>query len=254
MKTIRQQAYDHIREKLEDGFYLMGERVSEKGLSRELGISTIPVREALAQLISEGFVSKSPGLGSFVPKITREELIELFEIRSLLECYAIGRAAEMITSNQLEELHASFKQQKELVRYFWNKDPISRNFITLDHEQFKTLSETDKEFHLILLEASRSPRVVKLARDLRLMTLVSSGIWYEGEKMDRTRFAYSHLRHYRIMCTVRRGDSKSAKDEMYKHLEFGKDTALGRFDRFAAKEQKKNRRARPPTKAPHFIF
>ena len=234
MKTVRQLAYDHIRAKLESGVYTAGQRVSEQGLSKELGVSTIPVREALSQLISEGLVRKAPGLGSFVPELTRDEAVELFDIRLLLECYATGRAAERITSSQVAELQACIKQQQEMTRYLLEQDSVSRDSIFLDDEMMWKWSKIERDFHMILLDAAESPRVVKLVTDLQLMTLVFCG-WHVGETLRRAGLAETLLRHYRIMCAVRRGDSKGAQDAMRQHITHALKTGLERFDRLTAR-------------------
>ena len=70
-----QKAYRHIRQKLLDGSVPPGSRLSYGTIGKEIGISATPVREAVGQLASEGFVELVPQLGAIVRELTREEAI-----------------------------------------------------------------------------------------------------------------------------------------------------------------------------------
>ncbi len=72
-----QRAYRHLRQKLLDGSVPPGSRLSYGSIGREIGVSATPVREAVGQLASEGFVELVPQLGAVVRTLTREEAIEL---------------------------------------------------------------------------------------------------------------------------------------------------------------------------------
>ena len=86
--TQRENAYQQIRQRLLDGGLPAGVRLSPTALAREIGISHIPVREAITQLQSEGLVVHFAHRGTFVKGMDRQELVDMIEIRSVLECYA----------------------------------------------------------------------------------------------------------------------------------------------------------------------
>jgi len=94
MKTVtfnlRQQAYDRIRDLLKSGEMGPGARVSSLELSRRLGISRTPVREALSRLCADGVVRKVPGFGVCIHKPDADELRELYGMREVLETLVLG--------------------------------------------------------------------------------------------------------------------------------------------------------------------
>ena len=69
-----------------------------------MGVSHIPVREAISQLCSEGLVEQIPRRGAFVRQPNRQELVELIELRKVLECNAAAQAARRIGDADLAEL------------------------------------------------------------------------------------------------------------------------------------------------------
>ena len=91
-----QRAYSHIRSKLLDGSATPGSRLSYGPIGKEIGVSATPVREAVGQLASEGFVELVPQLGAIVRDLTRDEAVELYELREALESYrgGTGRGAD----------------------------------------------------------------------------------------------------------------------------------------------------------------
>ena len=102
--SYKQRAYDHIRDKLMVGELAAGCRLSNRALAREIGISIIPVREAISQLVSEGLLEHKPRVGTFVVEPSRQEIAELCELREALEAYAASRAAERISDGELAEM------------------------------------------------------------------------------------------------------------------------------------------------------
>jgi len=71
-----------------------GERIQERELSQELGVSRTPIREALNRLEQEGFITTFPNRGYFVSDFTHREVEELYDIREVLECFAIQQAVK----------------------------------------------------------------------------------------------------------------------------------------------------------------
>lgn len=87
------QVLRRIRAGIIDGRYPLGSRLRERDLSVELGVSRVPVREALQQLAREGFVSSAPRRGAVVRMLTPRDVEELFDIRAHLETLAAREAA-----------------------------------------------------------------------------------------------------------------------------------------------------------------
>jgi DNA-binding GntR family transcriptional regulator len=88
-----QVAYEHIREKILDGSYAPGERLTGQDIAEELDLSRTPVREALGQLEQGGLVQKS-GWGYSVRVMTLQDIEDLFDVREILEVAAARNAMQ----------------------------------------------------------------------------------------------------------------------------------------------------------------
>jgi len=84
-KTLTEQAADAIRSRIVEGQFAFGEALSEITLANELGVSKTPVREAFLQLKNEGLVEIQPQRGTFVFRMTTEQMRQLWEMREILE-------------------------------------------------------------------------------------------------------------------------------------------------------------------------
>lgn len=123
----REKAYEYLRASVLSGRYNPGERLTEERLAGELGISRTPVREALHRLESEGLIKPLETRGFIVSQDTREEVEELFEMRAVLEGYALRTIAGRITDPMLRQLEESLQAAEEGLRrdcidelFLWN--------------------------------------------------------------------------------------------------------------------------------------
>ncbi len=69
-----------------------GSRLSNRALAKEIGISVIPVREAITRLASKGLLKHQPGLGTFMPQPDAEEFLQLLEVREAMEMSRRGQS------------------------------------------------------------------------------------------------------------------------------------------------------------------
>ncbi|MGH7460513.1 MAG: GntR family transcriptional regulator, partial [Longimicrobiales bacterium] len=95
-----------LREKILHGDYAEGAPLRQDALAAELGVSRIPVREALRQLEVEGLVTFSPHVGAIVSTLSLDEISELFELRAVLETELLKRALPKLTPEILDRADA----------------------------------------------------------------------------------------------------------------------------------------------------
>lgn len=113
---IRTEVYNRIKELIYSGYFKNGEKIEEKDLADLLGVSRTPVREALNRLESRSIVVRIPRRGTFLRKLSIEEITELFTIRALLEGNAARMAAKNSTEHdvkKLERIVSLMKTSKE---------------------------------------------------------------------------------------------------------------------------------------------
>lgn len=104
--TAQQEAYHYLRDRILSGELSGNARLNPTEIAELLGISRMPVREALRQLNSEGLVVMRPNRAAFVSSLTAREVEELFEIRGALEVLAVRTAMQAITPDVMGELVA----------------------------------------------------------------------------------------------------------------------------------------------------
>src|SRR5260370_14433627 len=92
-RSLKDQVKQQILERILKGRHAPGQRLREVALARELNTSPIPVREALRELESLRIVESEAYNGARVRQVTPEELIEAYEFRAVLECYAAQEGA-----------------------------------------------------------------------------------------------------------------------------------------------------------------
>ena len=102
---MAQRVYEQIREQIQTGKLSPGTRLVNRKLAGEMGTSMVPIREALNRLTSEGLLEHLPGGGNFVRKLTRKEIIQLYEFRESLETFAAREAARNNQDYQLKHLN-----------------------------------------------------------------------------------------------------------------------------------------------------
>lgn len=133
-KNKTQLAYEYILSRIESGVYGPGYRVVIDQIARELGLSSIPVREAIRQLEAEGFVEFKPYAGAVVSTINEKEYVETLSVLAVLEGYATALSSTNVTKeaiNELEQLNERMERALE----------------ELELERF---SELNYEFHSLI--------------------------------------------------------------------------------------------------------
>lgn len=142
-RTKQQTVFDDLRLQILTGELQPGTRLTIRDLSDRMGVSDIPVREALKVLEVEGLVRITPYTGVEVSPFSPDDLREIAEVRAALEPYATGLAAGRITPAALEQLAACLSEMEEAG---------AQNDAT-GYEELNTV------FHRIIYEAAGNQRL-----------------------------------------------------------------------------------------------
>lgn len=103
-KTKSFIVYDFLRKQIANGNYVAGDKMIARNIAKEMGVSDIPVREAIKMLESRGLVEVTPHVGAKVSGISCTELQEIYQVRGELEGLAIMLAIDRISKNDFEHL------------------------------------------------------------------------------------------------------------------------------------------------------
>jgi DNA-binding GntR family transcriptional regulator len=127
--TLAQEVYTRIRESIMNGDLALGEKISIRKMAERYGVSTMPVREALNKLQSEGFIHFERR-SIYVSRLSVKELVEIFQIRINLERLAMEWSYPNISGKEIEELTKIVKEMDQSIT-----SPIEWNVL---NKQFHT--------------------------------------------------------------------------------------------------------------------
>lgn len=179
---------DALRDRILAGSLSAGERLVEGRLSEELGVSRMPVREALRQLAAEGLVTIEPRRGATVTQFSQEQVRELVEVRATLEALNAKLAAKRHDPAKIAELEAILS---EGVRLAATGDSL-------------TLMRLNERFHEALANIAANSVLRETMRSLRDRTAVLF------VPLNRGRGPQTWEEHAAILRAVIAGDAELA--------------------------------------------
>ncbi|AEG44430.1 GntR family transcriptional regulator [Isoptericola variabilis] len=141
-----QQAYRYLRERIDDGRFVPGYRLVLAQLAAELGVSVVPVREAVRRLEAEGLVTFERNVGAKVSLVKETEYLHTMQTLALVEGYATALSAPYLTGEQLGRARAI-------------NDEMRRSLDEFDPHRF---TELNRDFHSVLFEPCPNPHVLDL--------------------------------------------------------------------------------------------
>jgi DNA-binding GntR family transcriptional regulator len=197
--TKQQAIYRHLKDQILEGKLQPGQRLIIDDIADELGLSIIPVREALQMLQSERLVEIRPHAGATVSPITPENIEEVFIILEGMEAVTVRRIAESRPS----DLEAKLK------KLIGQMDQAEKRH---DVEKWSALN---MEFHLAMSEATGMPWLHEItSRALANWDRIRRHFFREG---GEHRFAEAQKEHHGILQAIRRGDKDQAEKLVRQH-------------------------------------
>ncbi len=149
-RTRAQVILEELRDRISTGALAPGDHLLLKPISEEFGCSEIPVREALRGLQSEGFITVIPHTGAFVSAPNIDELVELTEVRSILEPEAMVAAAPHIDAGMIARLREMLSEMRSLT----------------DQNASEDYGRLNRHFHTFILNKAPNKKLVSLVMDL----------------------------------------------------------------------------------------
>lgn len=222
-QTLSSLAVRWLRERIVTGALPPGARLSDLVLSREIGISRTPVREAIRMLAADGLVEVVPHQGATVRAPSLDELDELYEIRAVLEGHAAARAAARRTVEEGAGLLAMVAAMEAI--------PLPAEGEALDAAATLRQRELDLGFHRRVLAMSRMERLQRLVEDAGIIARPFETM---DERMPGADHAATNAHHRAIAQAVADGDADRARSAMTAHIESGRAGARLRIQRWRA--------------------
>lgn len=182
-------------------------RLNEALLMKKLGVSRSPVREALKHLEEEDLIERRQGAGIRLKTPSPKELVEIYDIRILLE----GLAARYLTTNLNKTVLKNLKKSsREFSRLKRGKDD-------------EGLRAADARFHRIIVKNCANQRLARLIDNLHLLTL---GFKIAHQIPARITYQKVLYPHEKVVSAMESGNPVKAEEILRLHIEEGKNTLV----------------------------
>jgi DNA-binding GntR family transcriptional regulator len=150
-RSLREQVYEYLRGELQGGRLAPGSMINLTLISKQLGISKTPLRDALLQLDAEGFVTISPRRGVFVNLVTLDDVRHSYEIVGALEAAVIFSVFDQIGETQIERMKLNNANLKA----------------ALERDDFQSYYLLNIAFHHVFIELSDNRMLQRIIMPLR---------------------------------------------------------------------------------------
>ena len=194
-KTLSGDAYKQLSELLMSGRVMPGEQLSLRTLAMGLGVSVMPVREAVSRLLSERALEVLPNRTLRVPTMTVSQFREITDIRINLEGYATHRAAMLVDEIGLKAIEAA---HNHFVVEITQKSPDPSQLVALN-----------KELHFAIYRQARMPMLLEMIESLWLR--IGPIVNYDFRSGSARVIEHVSAEHHdRIIAALRKKDAKAA--------------------------------------------
>lgn len=191
-RTKTEMIYSTIREAIVSGELKPGEKIVLSKVASDLGVSTIPVREAIKQLATEGLIDLSAHSEAAVSRLSEKDFRELSDVRVLLEAHATQLAAECATPEFLANLKQQLEEMKECV----------------DHADYKRYGILNLNFHQTIYAFCGNEQLHKLIDSITVRTDRARAIF----QYDQQRLKESFSEHRELIEAMVAGQPERAAE------------------------------------------
>ncbi len=199
-----------IREAIRSGRFAGGDRIREVEVCDMARVSRTSVRQALTLLAAEGFVELRPNRGAVVIDWTAANLLEIFDLRALLEGYGAALAAGRATSEEVQQM------RREALTF----QALTRKPQALD---MRLIAESNNRLHRMILDAGKNERVASMLTAVVHIPLVKQTFAkYTLESLER-----SAMQHLDLVSAIESGDAVWAEAAMRAHIHAAKKVIFG---------------------------
>ncbi|MRN05854.1 GntR family transcriptional regulator [Lactobacillus sp. 0.1XD8-4] len=193
--TRKEEAYNFIRKEIVQNRLHPNEVISENQITDQLNMSRTPVREAMKQLVADGLVEMR-GRENVVTPLTASDVQEVYELRSLLETYALKKTINLIPEFKLNEIEKEFEEAYQ-------------------HKNWDDYLEVDTEFHGLITHIAGYGRLKQFLKILKAQTARTRHV----SSYNPHRMGHSIEEHKEIINWIRKRNLDEAEKALAYHLQ-----------------------------------
>lgn len=197
--SLRDRAYEAIKERIITCQFRPGECINEASVSALLGLGRTPVHQAIDRLMLEEMVDVIPRKGVIVKPVILQDVMQMIEVRMVNETQCARLAAARAEESHIEQMSAVLGKARRAI----------------DKQDVHRLMELDREFHLLLAEASKN---FELAEIIRRLNERSLRFWFISFTTPDHHRSFQR-QHEALFEGVRSHDADAAEDAMRVHIE-----------------------------------
>ncbi len=207
------RAHQYLRNRLISGDFEPGTRLLYGPIGKEIGVSATPVREAAGRLANEGLVELVPQIGAVVRTMGRDELIEVYEVREIIEPGAAAIATRKANADQIAAIEA------ELNKMYVAAEAQEQSGTDVAGREIKrAFDKADLNFHLRALEATNNSMIVQTATQSHALIRVF-GI--RKNILDAASMKLTCKHHQAIFDAIANHDPDAAAAAALEHIQYG---------------------------------
>lgn len=187
--------HDEVRQMAVEYRFKPGERLNESDLSKELGVSRTPLREALNRLVAEGYLAFRPGQGFFCRGLSPTEVFDLYDTRVAIEAAAARLSCDRATPEEIELIRAFIKTAEP----------------HLKHHVIDELVTFDEKFHTRLAALSQNAELQRILANINGRIRFVRCIYMENRDIKNDE-------HLAILNLIEVGAADAADQLVRKHI------------------------------------
>ena len=218
--VLTDHVYSEILKKILSSEIKPGTRIREDILAEQLGVSRTPVREAVNRLTQNGFITNVKRKGLYCVKFTRQDLLDLLELRTSLESLSFEKCINMASEediNCLQQIVHDFNKQLSVI--LTHDDDKWGTEMALLHNDY------DVRFHVGIARISNSVRLIQYVNEVETMLLIArQRIYSSNERVEIVRLSWAH--HQQIIDSIKAKDKKAARVLLEEHLRLMAETQI----------------------------
>jgi DNA-binding GntR family transcriptional regulator len=199
--TLTDRLFDRLQSAIVEGEIASGSKISEPELARQHGVSRGSLREAIGRLEARKLVERKPNLGARVVTLSYEQLIEIYQVREVLEGMAARLAAQNMSDQEIEELQLLLKAHGQQIEE--------------QHGEAYFQKQGDLDFHYRIVQGSKNQHLIGLLCN-DLYHLLRMYRFQFGMRSKRSAQAYEE-HHYLLNAIISR-DPEMAELLMRQHI------------------------------------
>jgi len=195
--TIIEKIYNILKKRIINLEFKFNQKLNVKKIAQQFGVSQTPIRDALNNLVKDELVVVRPRVGYFIIKLTKKDLYEIFEVRKMLECFALENATNL--------------NCKKFKKYYEKVLEIKGRLSKFDN--YAEYNILDRDIHSSIIEESRNMQLIKMF--FRIYSFVQI-----SQNFDRGKRSLKEIDNIILLLEkILNNDILNAKVILQEHLE-----------------------------------